>query len=83
MNSKHYNINQLRIDLWNELKEKSNFITRIKSNEKLLKQSLKELLEILHDLREKPDKIKEIALAGKMKYEELFSAEVFWNLVLK
>lgn len=50
MNSKHYNINQLRIDLWNELKEKSNFITRIKSNEKLFKQSLKELLEILQNL---------------------------------
>ena len=29
MNSKHYNINQLRIDLWNELKEKSNNITQI------------------------------------------------------
>ena len=26
MNSKHYNINQLRIDLWNELKEKTNAI---------------------------------------------------------
>jgi len=45
--------------------------------------SNQELIEILHDLREKPDKIYKIALAGRMKYEELFSAEVFWNLVLK
>ena len=29
MNSKHYNVNQLRIDLWNELKEKSNRITTL------------------------------------------------------
>ncbi len=29
MNSKHYNVNQLRIDLWNELKEKSNRITAL------------------------------------------------------
>ena len=32
MNSKHYNINQLRIDLWNELKEKSNHVTRINTS---------------------------------------------------
>ena len=32
MNSKHYNINQLRIDLWNELKEKSNQITRFQQH---------------------------------------------------
>ena len=32
MNSKHYNINQLRIDLWNELKEKSNNITQIQQD---------------------------------------------------
>ena len=29
MNSKHYNVNQLRIDLWNELKEKTNRITAL------------------------------------------------------
>ena len=45
--------------------------------------SNQELLEILHDLRENPDKISEIALSGKKKYEELFSAEVFWELVLQ
>ena len=45
--------------------------------------SNQELLEILHDLRENPHKMNEIALAGKMKYEELFSPEVFWELVLK
>ena len=33
MNSKHYNINQLRIDLWNELKEKSNQITRLQNSD--------------------------------------------------
>jgi len=32
MNSQHYNVNQLRIDLWNELKEKSNQIARAQQN---------------------------------------------------
>lgn len=50
MNSKHYNINQLRIDLWNELKEKSNQITRIHSNEKVFNESLTEVNEVLKNL---------------------------------
>jgi hypothetical protein len=45
--------------------------------------SNQELLEILHDLQNNPDKISEIALAGKRRYEELFSAEIFWKLVLQ
>lgn len=32
MNSQHYNINQLRIDLWNELKEKSHQVTRFQND---------------------------------------------------
>jgi arginine decarboxylase len=45
MNSKHYNINQLRIDLWNELKEKTNLITRA-----LPEQSFNEQLKNLNDV---------------------------------
>src|ERR1035437_3693794 len=50
MNSKHYNINQLRIDLWNELKEKSNQITLIQSNEKAFDECFVELNEVLQNL---------------------------------
>jgi arginine decarboxylase len=50
MHSKHYNINQLRIDLWNELKEKSHQITRIKTGESILKERLTELNEVLQNL---------------------------------
>lgn len=51
MNSKHYNINQLRIDLWNELKEKSNYVTRTATNNGVdavqeLNNSLLDLLSI-------------------------------------
>ena len=52
MTSQHYNINQLRIDLWNELKEKSNHITRLQKNEgyedclKVLNTLLLDLLSI-------------------------------------
>ncbi|MFL5752626.1 MAG: aminotransferase class I/II-fold pyridoxal phosphate-dependent enzyme [Bacteroidia bacterium] len=49
MNSEHYNINQLRIDLWNELKEKSNQVTRVQSPE-LLNERLNELNEVLQNL---------------------------------
>ncbi len=49
MNSKHYNINQLRIDLWNELKEKSNNLNRLQQNETLNKH-LKELNDVLQNL---------------------------------
>jgi len=49
MNSKHYNINQLRIDLWNELKEKSNQITRLQ-NSNLFETRLNELNEVLQNL---------------------------------
>ncbi len=49
MSLKHYNINQLRIDLWNELKEKSSQITRVQQgvdfDERLL-----ELHKVLQDL---------------------------------
>lgn len=49
MNSKHYNINQLRIDLWNELKEKSNQITRVQ-NIDIFESRLNELNEVLQNL---------------------------------
>lgn len=48
MNSEHYNINQLRIDLWNELKEKSNHITLVK--ESSFDSELKNLNEVLQNL---------------------------------
>ena len=41
-----------------------------------------ELLEIMQNLQENPKKITQIATAGKEKFDELFSAEVFWELVL-
>jgi arginine decarboxylase len=50
MNSKHYNINQLRIDLWNELKEKTNAITRSPLEETIHKERLSEIREVLHNL---------------------------------
>jgi arginine decarboxylase len=52
MNSEHYNINQLRIDLWNDLKEKSNVVTRVPREENFeerlseLNDGLKNLLSI-------------------------------------
>lgn len=49
MNSKHYNVNQLRIDLWNELKEKSNLVTRIPRDESF-EERLTELNQVLQDL---------------------------------
>lgn len=49
MNSKHYNINQLRIDLWNELKEKSNTITRIQQDPSF-DASLNDMNEVLQNL---------------------------------
>lgn len=49
MNSKHYNINQLRIDLWNELKEKSNQITRVQNTD-IFESRLNELNEVLQNL---------------------------------
>ena len=49
MNSKHYNINQLRIDLWNELKEKSNHITRVQHQD-TFEPRLTELNEVLQNL---------------------------------
>lgn len=49
MNSQHYNINQLRIDLWNELKEKTNHITRIQHHESF-DERLAELNEVLKNL---------------------------------
>mgnify|MGYP001551032658 CR=1 FL=1 len=49
MNSEHYNINQLRVDLWNELKEKSNHITRVQHTE-VFDSSLNELNAVLKDL---------------------------------
>lgn len=48
MNSKHYNINQLRIDLWNDLKEKSNGITRIQDAQ--FNERLNEFNTLLQDL---------------------------------
>ena len=49
MISKHYNINQLRIDLWNELKEQSNLITFNLEN-KSFKERLTELNDIMQNL---------------------------------
>lgn len=49
MNSKHYNINQLRIDLWNELKEKSNQITRFQNTD-IFESRLNEVNEVLQNL---------------------------------
>lgn len=48
MNSKHYNINQLRIDLWNDLKEKSNGITRVQDAQ--FNERLSEFNTLLQDL---------------------------------
>jgi arginine decarboxylase len=49
MNSKHYNINQLRIDLWNELKEKSNQVTHVQHSE-AFEARLADMNEVLQDL---------------------------------
>ncbi len=49
MNSEHYNINQLRIDLWNELKEKSSHITR-NVQDSSFNQHLNNLNEVLENL---------------------------------
>ena len=49
MNSKHYNVNQLRIDLWNELKEKSNLITSLQQTE-VFTERLNDLNEVLQNL---------------------------------
>ncbi len=49
MNSKHYNINQLRIDLWNELKEKTNNITRV-IQEPSFNEALTDMNEVLQNL---------------------------------
>ena len=49
MNSKHYNINQLRIDLWNELKEKSHQLTRTTKNESF-KECLNDVHTVLNNL---------------------------------
>ena len=49
MNSKHYNINQLRIDLWNELKEKSNLVTRVQQQPSF-EENLTELKTVLQNL---------------------------------
>ncbi|MBC7412850.1 MAG: ornithine decarboxylase [Bacteroidia bacterium] len=49
MNSKHYNINQLRIDLWNELKEKSNVVVRVQNTDALT-EHLTEMNEVLNNL---------------------------------
>lgn len=50
MNSKHYNINQLRIDLWNELKEKTNAVTRIPLENTSHKERLADVHEVLQNL---------------------------------
>lgn len=49
MVSKHYNINQLRIDLWNELKEKSSQIASFQK-QKNGNEQVVELNELLHNL---------------------------------
>ncbi len=49
MNLKHYNINQLRVDLWNELKEKSNQVTLLQQKPGF-DERLKEMNDILQNL---------------------------------
>ena len=49
MISKHYNINQLRIDLWNDLKEQSKQITRYQKDKSFDKR-LQDLNAILENL---------------------------------
>lgn len=49
MNSQHYNVNQLRIDLWNELKERSNQLTRLQ-NDPAFEERLTEMNALLKDL---------------------------------
>lgn len=48
--TKHYNVNQLRIDLWNELKEKTNAITRLSLDDDAHKERLAEIHEVLRNL---------------------------------
>lgn len=50
MTSKHYNINQLRVDLWNELKEKTSALTRIPLEDPLHKERLAEVQSVLRNL---------------------------------
>lgn len=50
MTSKHYNINQLRVDLWNELKEKTSALTRIPLEDVLHKERLAEVQNVLRNL---------------------------------
>ncbi|MGB3947937.1 MAG: beta-eliminating lyase-related protein [Bacteroidia bacterium] len=50
MTSKHYNINQLRVDLWNELKEKTSAITRIPLEDVLHKERLADVQSVLRNL---------------------------------
>lgn len=49
MSLKHYNIHHLRVDLWNELKEKSNQITRLQ-NTPVFEERLQEMNTALRDL---------------------------------
>jgi arginine decarboxylase len=49
MKSLHYNVNQLRIDLWNELKEKSNQLTRMQQDT-AFEDRLNEMNVLLQDL---------------------------------
>ncbi len=49
MSLKHYNINQLRVDLWNELKEKSNQVTQLQQKQGF-DERLAEMNEVLQNL---------------------------------
>jgi arginine decarboxylase len=49
MHSKHYNINQLRIDLWNELKEKSTQLTTV-DKKNGLNERLNEVNDVLQNV---------------------------------
>ncbi len=51
VNSKHYNINQLRIDLWNELKEKTNAITRLATQHNEFNSTAIDINELLTNLQ--------------------------------
>ncbi len=49
MSLKHYNINQLRVDLWNELKEKSNQVAQLQQKQGF-NERLAETNEVLQNL---------------------------------
>lgn len=92
VNSKHYNINQLRIDLWNELKEKTNAITRLSVQHDEFKKTAIDINELLINLQSieyyfsfpGTDSVQRIVNAinkGELKAVSNYVAEVVYLLV--